>query len=344
MHLKGESLSGYLLSRWDIGVVVLSISLALFLVGACTKDEQSEVQRPKVVVRMGIPPQEKSFAPEKAESEPEKTAPEVTETLPPEEEKPSPPPPPAEQQQALRQTGELEKMAPDVTGIETIEIKKLRLPQLTEQPEEIKAENEPEIKPPEAAKTGIHDEKLPGPPPLPQEQQEEPIEKKAEEGIYRVRKGDSLYSIAGREDVYGDPIKWPSLFRLNMKQLGEVNEQKGFRRGDLPEGIDLKFVTPSKIKENLTKLGPKFWVINVLSSRTPEKLLPLAIKLIKNGYHVYIINAEIRGEEWMRLRVGFFEDRPEAAVAGQEIMSLLNSRKPWIVKIEQRELGQFGGY
>ena len=129
-----------------------------------------------------------------------------------------------------------------------------------------------------------------------------------------------------------------------MTQLGEVNEQKGFRRGDLPEGIDLKFVTPSKIKENLTKLGPKFWVINVLSSRTPEKLLPLAIKLIKNGYHVYIINAEIRGEEWMRLRVGFFEDRPEAAVAGQEIMSLLNSRKPWIVKIEQRELGQFGGY
>ena len=65
-----------------------------------------------------------------------------------------------------------------------------------------------------------------------------------------------------------------------MEKLAAVNEQKDFGRGDLPEGIDLKFVTPSQIKENLTELGPKFWVINVLSSRTPEKLFPLAIKLI----------------------------------------------------------------
>jgi hypothetical protein len=288
------------------------------------------------MVRMGIPPQQKSLAAKKTESEPGDKASEAIETVPPQEEKPSPPLPLFEQQQELKKEGMPEKKAPEVTEIAVLETKKL--PQLPEQ------HGEPETSHPAAEKIAIPEKKEPSPPPLPAEHQEEPGDTKQEDGHYKVRKGDSLFSIAGREDVYGDPIKWPSLFRLNMDQLSEIEALKGLNQEDLPEGLDLRFVTAQEAQKNLAKLGPKSWVVNVLSSRTPEKLLPPALKLMQNGYRVYIMTVEVKGEEWMRLRVGFFEDKSEAAEAGREIISVLNSGKPWIVKIDQRELEEFGGY
>lgn len=36
---------------------------------------------------------------------------------------------------------------------------------------------------------------------------------------YVVRKGDNLWTIAGRKAVLGDPLKWPLLFRLNRDEI-----------------------------------------------------------------------------------------------------------------------------
>ncbi|MGH7441613.1 MAG: LysM peptidoglycan-binding domain-containing protein [bacterium] len=36
---------------------------------------------------------------------------------------------------------------------------------------------------------------------------------------YVVHKGDSLWAIAGKSDVLGDPFRWPLLFKANRDQI-----------------------------------------------------------------------------------------------------------------------------
>jgi len=167
---------------------------------------------------------------------------------------------------------------------------------------------------------------------------------KAIDGYYRVRKGDSLFKVAGLKDVYGNPMKWPSLFRLNMGGLSGMGLSDDFENKDLPVGLGLRFVTSDEAAENLTELGKKVWVVNVLSSRTSKKIVPAALKLMKNGYRVYISSAVVKGQEWMRLRVGFFGDRPKATAAGKKIMSVLEADDAWVAKLGELELKEFGGY
>ncbi|HUU80985.1 MAG TPA: SPOR domain-containing protein [Acidobacteriota bacterium] len=188
------------------------------------------------------------------------------------------------------------------------------------------------------------------------------------EGLYRVRKADTLFKIAGLQDVYGDSIKWPSLFRLNLDELGrlkvadkfqlqwssifqlsgdrlgELKVVKDFQHEELPEGLGLRFLTLKEVQQNLVKIGHMDWVINVLSSQSSQELVPFAVKLMKEGYRVYLARATVKGAEWMRLRVGFFENRSDAASAGKKIISLLNSNEIWVTRIGKEELEQFGGY
>ena len=162
-------------------------------------------------------------------------------------------------------------------------------------------------------------------------------------GYYIIKKGDSLSSIAGRDDTYGDPLKWPILYRLNMDKIDALQVGEDFLESELPEGVRLKIITPDEAKENLERRLHNVWVVNVLSATTNEKIIPVAIRLIKNGYPVYITRATVKRKDWMRLRVGFFKNKTEADTEGKKIMSLLNLDNSWVTKIE-KELEEFGGY
>lgn len=188
------------------------------------------------------------------------------------------------------------------------------------------------------------EEKSVGLPPV-APQPEKQLVAKVKAGYYRVQKGDSLFKIAGRREVYDDPLKWPSLFRLNMHRLEGMEVAKAFEHKEITEGLDLRFVTLRETIENLTKLGRKLWVVNVLSAQTSTSIAPSVVTLTKNGYNVYITKAKLNGKEWMRLRAGFFKNYSEAAKKGEKMMSLLNiAGKPWVVKIADWELNKFGGY
>ncbi|UCF85696.1 MAG: hypothetical protein JSV50_08710 [Desulfobacteraceae bacterium] len=297
MHFDGEYSSGKTLLLMRRIVTVFCISVALVFWAACSKEEQKEVQTPKVVVPIEKPAPKASpvtLAEEAEISEPEETPSTVTETI------------------------VLEKKQPD-------------LPPLVEKPEEQAAIKE-------------------------------------EDGYYKVQKGDSLFKIAGREDVYGDSLKWPSLFRLNMDSLGgmkvveafnlkwsslfklnldtsdAMKVLESFENEELPEGLNLKFVTTTEAKENVIKLAEKTWVVNVISSQNTKTLVPSAIALMKNGYMVYLSKARVKGQDWTRLRAGFFSTYKEAAAEGKKIMSILSEDEAWVTRIAQSELEEFGGY
>jgi cell division septation protein DedD len=299
MHFGGDDSSGKPLSLIRLLVAVFYIAVPLIFGAACSKEEQKEVQTPRVVVPITNPVREipqVELVSERLNNEPEETPTLVSETV---------------------SLGDEERQ-PDS-------------PSLIETPEE-----------------------------------QEVI--KEEDGYYKVQKGDSLSKVAGSEDVYGNTLMWPSLFRLNMDRLGGmkvaeafdlkwsslfrlntdssngVNVLENFEAEELPEGLKLKFVTEKDAKENLAEVAQKIWVVSVISSQNMKSLVPPAITLMKNGYRVYISEARVKGRDWMRLRVGFFATHEEATEEGQKIMSLLGEDETWVTRIAQSELENYGRY
>ena len=169
-------------------------------------------------------------------------------------------------------------------------------------------------------------------------------EKKEIEGIYIAEKDDTLSVIAGKEDIMGDSLKWPLLYRLNMNLLTGMEEGVYLPDRPIPEGTQLHFVTEEVLKNNLKTIPENLWVINILSSATKEKINPVAIKLLKEGYYVYISKANVKGQEWVRLRVGFFQSKNVTDIKGKRIKDILNIRDIWTAKVEKDEFQEYGGY
>jgi hypothetical protein len=165
-----------------------------------------------------------------------------------------------------------------------------------------------------------------------------------EEGVYITDKGDSLSSIAGREDFWGDPLKWSILYRLNREKLKQISKDTDLPDKEIPVGTRLDIITPEEAQENLEKREKNYWVVNVISSPEKDRIVPNVIKLADNGYPVYITLIEVKGKDWMRIRVGFFKDREEAEKEGEKIIETLNLSDIWTTKVGDIERGTFGGY
>ena len=161
------------------------------------------------------------------------------------------------------------------------------------------------------------------------------------QGYCRVGEGDSLFTVSGREDVYGDPLKWLSLFQLNQEVLGVPRHNILHR--ELPEDLQLRFVTQAEAVQNRAKFGKNTWVVNAISLETPEQLVPYALALMKDGHPVYMTKAKVKGREWFRLRVGFFKDRAAALSVGKKIMARLGIQGSWVADAPE-ELKEYGGY
>lgn len=162
---------------------------------------------------------------------------------------------------------------------------------------------------------------------------------------YTVVGGDTLYSVAGRQDVYGDPLKWPTLFRHNLDNLDFLKVEPNLPHRRLAEGLSLEVVTPEQARESLKELAPPLWTINVSSFRVRTNAVLPAVQLMKRGYHVYTPEVRVAGQEWVRLRVGFFADHSEAERAGNEIMAALEiPERPWLAQATPEELKRFAAF
>lgn len=158
------------------------------------------------------------------------------------------------------------------------------------------------------------------------------------EGVYRVRPGDTLAGIASKKEVYGNPLKWTCLYRLNREELRRFGEREGLPDGPLPEGMELTYATPGRTSQRGRRPGRPVWVVNVVSSKAQDQIVPVALQLLEGGYGAYIARAEVRGEGWMRLRVGFFRDKKQATEAAEELSRVIHSKGPWVAKADDEEI------
>ena len=165
-----------------------------------------------------------------------------------------------------------------------------------------------------------------------------------EPGVYLVRKGDTLSSIAAKSDVLKDPLKWPILLGLNKENLGEWATGENLPDRELPQGTKLKVITAKEARANPKKATGNLWVVNVISSTSSAEIVPPAVTLVKQGYPVYIVRASVKGKDYMRLRVGFFKNRTEADDVGKKIKELLSFQDSWSTKADKEEYEEVAGF
>jgi len=185
-------------------------------------------------------------------------------------------------------------------------------------------------------------EPTPKAPPL--EPAEKAVKKEGAEGYYTVQKGDTLAKVAGREDVYGDPLKWPVIYRMNLDSLGSLPTTEKLPDAELPGGKKLRIIRPEEMKKKLEKRTGHLWVVNVISAVTLGEIMPAVIGAIKNDYTAYISTARVNDKDWMRVRVGFFMDRAQAEAEGKKIMEILKFKDSWTTRLGKNEFAEFARY
>ncbi len=173
---------------------------------------------------------------------------------------------------------------------------------------------------------------------------ETPTPEKAEEKFYTARQNENISDIAARDDVYGDPLKWILLYRFNREAFDGTQKDETFPEKPVPAEVKLKVISRGDARKTLTT-GPRdHWVVNVLSSPEEEKIVPDALRLVDNGYPAYITKANVKGQDYIRLRVGFYEEKTGAEAAGKKIAEALNVSDIWTTRADESEYKEFGGY
>lgn len=86
-------------------------------------------------------------------------------------------------------------------------------------------------------------------------------------GVYIVQKHDTLWVIAGKSSIYGDPFEWPEIFKANRDKVADpdlIYPQQAFR---IEKGL------PDNELEHAKKLAmetPKY-----TPHETPRQTLPI---------------------------------------------------------------------
>ncbi|MFC1884587.1 SPOR domain-containing protein [Thermodesulfobacteriota bacterium] len=169
---------------------------------------------------------------------------------------------------------------------------------------------------------------------------------KIKENIYKIVSGETLFDIAGKKEIYNDPLKWPSLYKHNMHELAKAGViiSDDLPHKALPGGLSLKFITAQEAKENAVKFLGKTFVVNVLSTRNEKTIVQPTVTLINRGFNAYVTSAVVKDKKWLRLRTGFYKDRQNALADSKKIMEQLHLDGAWVTKVEKDEFEKVVGY
>lgn len=178
----------------------------------------------------------------------------------------------------------------------------------------------------------------------------------ADENSYIVEEGDSLWKIAQKKAVLGDPWKWKTILIQNKDKINYtiVSEETGQWKVMVDAGkkLVIKPKETSTANVSFDRSRKKKFALQLLSMNTDqlEKAVDIVKFLIKDGYYAYLYRTREKiktsrgiSQYFYRIRVGFFETENEALNIGREIINRywdLNifSNDYWAVLPSYREL------
>lgn len=107
-----------------------------------------------------------------------------------------------------------------------------------EEPSAAPAQTAPAPRPAPAPAPEPHAE---APKPAPEPMREEPTG--PDNDYYTVRVGDNLWDISGMPDIYGDPYRWPLIYKANQAKIADADliypgQTLTITRGNTPFEID----------------------------------------------------------------------------------------------------------
>ncbi len=154
------------------------------------------------------------------------------------------------------------------------------------------------------------------------------------EKSFIMEEGDSLWKIAQKKEVLGDPRKWRTILIQNREKINYTvfSEETGKWKVMVDAGRRLVFkpVDTAKSKTSFDRTRKKRYAVQLMSLNLNqlEKAVNIVKFLIKDGYHAYLYRTRekiktpnsSRAQYFYRIRVGFYETEREALDVGEEII------------------------
>lgn len=150
-----------------------------------------------------------------------------------------------------------------------------------------------------------------------------------------------------RMDQYMNSLRYKILTAISLDKplshnMNAISQKEEPRETSLKTKIDdpdksAAIVNTIDVKEEPAVSG--YWVIHAFSVRDQNEADMLKAQLTAARYPVYTIPAIVRGEAWIRVRIGFFNSADEAKKVADTIqkMGLIPERPYWITKISSKE-------
>lgn len=103
----------------------------------------------------------------------------------------------------------------------------------------------------------------------------------------------------------------------------------------------LSTAEPDETSEDRVKKRNKVYVINALSTQDGDVARKVMDELRGLPHRVYAYQTVVKGKNYYRIRIGFFDTYEEAASTGQKLSSRHKLPKPWIVTPGREELKKY---
>jgi cell division septation protein DedD len=155
-----------------------------------------------------------------------------------------------------------------------------------------------------------------------------------EEFSYIVEEGDSLWKIAKKKDVLGDPFQWKTILIQNRDKINYTifSEETGQWKVMVDAGkrLVIRPQESEKVSTSFDRTRKKRYAVQLMSLNIDQldRAVDIVKFLIRDGYHAYLyrtrekikpINSD-RAQYFYRIRVGFFETEREALDIGEDIV------------------------